>query len=142
MRQRSKTHRVIFHHSLSRDVAAATITKWHKARGFECIGYHFVVRYNGDVEHGRDQAMMGAHAMGRNVDSIGVCITGDFSKTPPSEAQLVAAAKLYAELCETYGERLAIEYHRPAEHASACPGRQMERAKFEALCRAQLRGRV
>ena len=59
-----------------RDDKAADIRRWHKARGFNDIGYHYVVDLDGTIEPGRDVTIAGAHATGQNADSIGVCYIG------------------------------------------------------------------
>ena len=42
--------------------SAAQIDTWHRQRGFHLgIGYHYVVRRNGEVEAGRPEYMVGAH---------------------------------------------------------------------------------
>ena len=57
-------------------VDAETIDFWHRGRGFECIGYHYVILSNGVIELGRDLVYKGAHAIGYNSNSIGVCYIG------------------------------------------------------------------
>lgn len=52
------------------------IRAWHKARGFSDIGYHYVVYRDGTVVEGRDIDIAGAHCMGHNTYSIGVCYVG------------------------------------------------------------------
>ena len=59
-----------------RDVSAATIDEWHKARGWSGIGYHFVVALDGKIEYGRDLNKTGAHVKGHNKSSIGICYIG------------------------------------------------------------------
>lgn len=59
-----------------RDDKAADIRRWHKARGFNDIGYHYVVDLDGTIEPGRDVEIAGAHTTGHNADSIGVCYIG------------------------------------------------------------------
>lgn len=59
-----------------RDDKAADIRRWHKARGFNDIGYHYVVDLDGTIEPGRDVTIAGAHTTGHNADSIGVCYIG------------------------------------------------------------------
>ena len=59
-----------------RDVSAATIDEWHKARGWSGIGYHFVVALDGNIEYGRDLNKTGAHVKGYNKSSIGICYIG------------------------------------------------------------------
>ena len=36
-----------------KDFRAADIDRWHRQQGFRSIGYHFVVRLDGEVERGR-----------------------------------------------------------------------------------------
>ena len=60
---------------------AADIHRWHKEKGWDGIGYHYVICVDGKLEHGRPEYWTGAHAGGHNKDSIGVCLIGrgDFS---------------------------------------------------------------
>ena len=70
---------IVIHCSATRagkNYTAADIDRWHKKRGWACIGYHYVVRLDGTVEKGRDLSRAGAHCAGHNVNSIGVCYIG------------------------------------------------------------------
>ncbi len=59
-----------------REVTASEIDRWHKARGWSGIGYHFVCGINGELEYGRPVEKQGAHCKGHNATSIGVCYIG------------------------------------------------------------------
>lgn len=59
-----------------RDISAAEIRRWHLARGFADIGYHYVVKLDGTVECGRPLCRTGAHCLGHNARSVGVCYIG------------------------------------------------------------------
>ena len=133
MYKKNVTNRVIFHHSLSKDVSATIINNWHIERGFDCIGYHYVVRADGGIEIGRDIKMVGAHAFGKNKDSIGVCITGNFNKHNPTDNQYYAAAYIYLYLCGIYKKRLKIDFHRTG--FEPCPGYKFNRGKLKKLIR-------
>ena len=53
---------IIIHCSATRagqDFTAADIDRWHRARGFRSIGYHFVIRLDGTIEPGRDVSLDG-----------------------------------------------------------------------------------
>lgn len=63
-----------------RDDRAADIRRWHKARGFNDIGYHYVIDLDGTIEAGRDPEIAGAHAQGHNANSIGICYVGGADK--------------------------------------------------------------
>ena len=61
--------------------SAAQIDDWHKRRvthgiHWKGIGYHFVVRRDGTVEKGRPLWEPGAHVVGHNKYSIGICYEG------------------------------------------------------------------
>lgn len=66
------------------DIGAKEIRKWHvQGNGWADIGYHFVIRRNGNVENGRDLDLdgdvfeeIGAHTAGYNENSIGICLAG------------------------------------------------------------------
>jgi N-acetylmuramoyl-L-alanine amidase len=60
-----------------RDVCAAEIKRWHtKERGWNDIGYHYVIDLDGTIEPGRPIEVAGAHCTGNNADSIGICYVG------------------------------------------------------------------
>lgn len=74
-----KVTKIIVHCSAtkaSQRVTVADINKWHKQRGFDCIGYHFVVYQDGTVHLGRKSEVAGAHVTGQNANSIVVCYIG------------------------------------------------------------------
>lgn len=70
---------VIIHCSATKqglDYSAADIDLWHRQQGWKSIGYHFVVRLNGDIERGRSLNQVGAHCYGHNACSVGLCYIG------------------------------------------------------------------
>lgn len=83
-----KIDEIIIHCSATpegRDHSVADITAWHRARGFRTIGYHYLVHIDGRVERGRPESEIGAHCLGHNARSIGVCYVGGLAsdcKTP------------------------------------------------------------
>lgn len=52
------------------------IRRWHLARGFKDIGYHWLIDRDGKVGKGRDMTVQGAHTKGHNRGSIGICLIG------------------------------------------------------------------
>lgn len=90
-----------------RDDKAADIRRWHKARGFNDIGYHYVVDLDGTIEPGRDVTIAGAHTTGNNADSIGVCYIGGADtdmkpKDTRTEEQKTALRLLLKYLVQKY----------------------------------------
>ena len=63
-----------------RDVTVADIDRMHRAKGWKCIGYHYVVYRDGSVHAGRPVSEVGAHVYGHNANSIGVAYVGGAAK--------------------------------------------------------------
>ena len=60
----------------SRNVTVDEIRDWHKDRGFNDIGYHYVIDLDGEVHAGRSIEKPGAHCAKHNIHSIGICYIG------------------------------------------------------------------
>ena len=58
------------------DVDVEKVTTWHKNRGFDTIGYHYLIKRDGTLQVGRDEDVTGAHAVAVNGTSIGVALVG------------------------------------------------------------------
>lgn len=58
------------------NIDAAEIRRWHRAKGWRDIGYHFVIKRNGAVEPGRPVDQPGAHEPRINNRSLAVCLVG------------------------------------------------------------------
>lgn len=74
-----KITEIFIHCSATRegqDYTIEDIRKWHKQRGFNDIGYHYVIYRDGTIHNGRDVDLVGAHCEGHNSHSIGVCYIG------------------------------------------------------------------
>lgn len=64
----------------SMNIGAEEIRQWHIERDWIDIGYHYVIRRDGEIEKGRDVMQAGAHAKGHNFSSIGVCLIGGINE--------------------------------------------------------------
>lgn len=109
----------ILHHSASpATIKVGDIDRWHRARwpnfvsrrGYR-VGYHYVIEADGTTIQTRDHNEEGAHTIGMNRSSIGVCIVGNFNLTDPTTAQLTAWYKLHKELKKEFGD-LPVRPHR------------------------------
>jgi N-acetylmuramoyl-L-alanine amidase len=52
--------------------------RWHRAKNWSDIGYHFVIVPDGEIAKGREVSVIGAHVKGKNRSSIGICLVGGF----------------------------------------------------------------
>ena len=107
------------------DIGVPEIRRAHRQRGFRDIGYHFVVRLDGSVEPGRPLGEIGAHCLGKNRVSIGVCYVGGVEadgKTPAdtrTPAQREALKMLVDELRRIF-PNADVRGHRDFAR-KACP---------------------
>lgn len=100
MRKREKTELLIVHCSDSNpNVTVTDIRSWHIQRGWEDIGYHYVIYKDGSVHEGRPLEMIGAHCENDNHNSVGICLCG--RENFPKE-QLDALRKLLFQLMEVW----------------------------------------
>ena len=74
------------------------LDKMHRAKGWNGCGYHYYITRDGQLHFGRPEEMVGAHAVGYNLHSLGVCYEGgldehgksDDTRTPAQRAALIA----------------------------------------------------
>jgi len=106
--------------------SAKKINGWHHDREFQNgIGYHYVVRRDGSIEPGRPLEMIGAHVVGHNRHSIGICYEGGLNsfgedadtRTPE---QKVTLRKLLEELHRKFPKALIVG-HRDLNPGKRCP---------------------
>ena len=71
--------------SANADIGAVEIDQMHKARGWQGIGYHIVIRRNGKVDLGEDLKRRGAHVKSHNYESVGICLIGGIDKIGEAE---------------------------------------------------------
>ena len=132
---------IVLHCSATKEgqrVTVEQIDKWHKARGFRKIGYHYLIMLDGEICKGRDLAEIGAHVAGSNANSIGICYVGGLDaagkpKDTRTEQQKAAMFYLLQQLREQF-PKAQILGHRdfspdrngngiiePWEGMKACP---------------------
>jgi N-acetylmuramoyl-L-alanine amidase len=84
------------------DTTVSQIDQWHRNRGFKMIGYHYVVRLGGAIEKGRNESDIGAHTLGLNSMSIGICFSGNGDFHPWTPEQTSAGLNLIRTLMQKY----------------------------------------
>lgn len=111
----------------SADIGRKEIDRWHRTRGFLCIGYHYVIRRDGTVEEGRPEEQIGAHAEGFNKDSIAICLVGGVAadcKTPEANftpAQFASLKLRLSEFAKKYPQAEVLGHRDLPRVAKACP---------------------
>ena len=106
--------------------SAAQIDTWHRQRGFHLgIGYHYVIRRNGEIEAGRPEYLVGAHCKDHNAHSIGVCYEGGLNaRGQPADTRTEAQKKTLLSLLRAlkvdYPDALIVGHH-DLNPLKACP---------------------
>lgn len=120
--------KIIIHCSASKenqDIGAKEIDAWHKKCGWDGIGYHFVIRRNGETEQGRALEKAGAHCRGQNKNSIGICLAGGIDENGRAEnnftpKQFQSLRELVAELQGKYPKASVHGHNEFAPKACPC----------------------
>lgn len=108
-----------------KDFTVDDIRRWHLARKFADIGYHYVIYRDGSVHKGRAENIAGAHCLGHNANSIGICYIGGVAKdgkTPKdtrTPQQKTALRQLVNQLKFYYAHATVHGHNEFA--AKACP---------------------
>lgn len=90
------------------------VDEYHKSLGWGKIGYHYFIDKKGKITMGRNDDEVGAHTIGKNTMSLGICLAGNFDATLPTEAQKNALGILL--------KKKTIEYKISPE--DICPHRE------------------
>lgn len=111
---------------LSQRVSVEDIDRWHKAKGWSGIGYHWYVDRDGHIFPGRSEREAGAHVRGYNRCSIGICYEGGLdeqgnsadTRTPAQKAALLFIIK---DLKQSYPNAIVLGHRDfPGVHKD-CP---------------------
>ena len=119
--KRAVTTDIILHHAAASG-SVVQIHNHHKnTNKWAGIGYHYYVRKDGSVWRGRPEDAIGAHTIGHNSTSIGICFEGNFETDTMSAAQLKAGRELIGDIMQRY-PGIKVSGHRDND-TTACPGK-------------------
>ena len=121
---------IIIHHSNKIFDHPLLIKLRHKfLRGWHDTGYHFIIgngifTKNGAIFSARPTKYVGAHALGYNKNSIGVCLIGNFDYCVPTFKQYRSLIRLLSFLKEKYHipNDHILGHRETAECTKTCPG--------------------
>ena len=142
---RNQWYWIVIHHSATPDGGARKFDKMHREKGWDELGYHFVIGNGTDTRDGQIEVgprwpkqKWGAHdrtpGNQYNEHGIGICLVGNFDVSHPTPSQIRSLERLVAYLMKTY--------HISADHvlghgetkATDCPGRFMNVAMVRRAC--------
>lgn len=99
------------------------IREWHTSppRNWSDVGYHYVVLINGDVQKGRLDHVVGAHASGHNSNSIGICYIGGKGEDTRTLQQKVSIETLLRYLKLMYPDAEILGHRDLPNVSKSCP---------------------
>lgn len=114
---------------------ASDIDRWHKKNGWSMIGYNYVICLDGTLEKGREEGTVGAHTVGHNSKSIGICYIGGLDKNGKAkdtrtDKQKATLWKLLITLIKKYPKATIHGHNEFANKACPCFDVQKEYANI------------
>jgi hypothetical protein len=108
MRTHADIRRLVIHHTATpANISVQRIADFQvKQRDLPGISYHFCVTAEGEIFQTQYLETVAAHAGSNSPDSVGICLIGNFTSSPPPKPQLDAAARLVAQLLLMLGLNL------------------------------------
>jgi hypothetical protein len=126
---------IVIHHSANDKDTPRSMDAWHRQRGWECLGYDFVIGNGVGYPDGQvfvgprwTQQKVGAHCKTPgayyNEHGIGICLIGNMEDHRPTPRQMETLARLVVFLQGQCGiPQNKILMHGGITHKTACPGR-------------------
>ena len=148
---RDRWEGIIIHHTATNRGCASYLDTLHRQRGWDGLGYDFVVNNGTDAPDGLVEVgwrwtvqREGAHcriegdqANYWNEHTIGIALVGNFENYAPTPAQYASSVELVRFLMDRYNISLdQIKGHRDIE-PTACPGANFPMERFKQMLRAR-----
>lgn len=123
MPRQELTH-IILHHTAAEEKNTAQIRRYHQSKGWQDIGYDYVIEKDGKTVEGRSLSIDGAHAgiSYYNQHGIGIAVIGNLSKRDMYPSQFSALVELLINLVDKW--KIAPDHillHREIKKTE-CPG--------------------
>ena len=127
---------IAVHHSQRKIDSVKRIKNLHiKIRGWEDIGYHYLIDKKGKIYFGRSEKFIGAHVFGYNKNSIGLCLIGNFDEEKPTKKQIQTLIKFLKEKVRKFKIPIKnILGHREFLNVTkTCPGKFIDMEKIRRM---------
>lgn len=131
--------RVVVHHSAMTRIInqAKMIDKYHRSKGWNGMGYNFLIEKNGDIKQSRLIYEELAQAKGYNFDSVAICFAGSFDLETEnlSRQQVESFRVLNKWIKEIVGKKKLVKHSElDPERKPLCPSidfKELEKEEIE-----------
>jgi N-acetylmuramoyl-L-alanine amidase len=137
-----KIEYIIIHHT-DRNIDFPSFIKLRHRylRGWDDIGYHYLIgntrpfTKNGKLYSGRSEELKGAHTLGYNNNSLGICLIGNYDNSFVSEKQFETLFSLLEQKIKQYNVPVNnVKGHNEFLGVDrSCPGRLVNMAYIRAV---------
>jgi hypothetical protein len=128
---------IVIHHSATTTGGAAAFDKDHRAKGWDELGYDFVIGNGTDTPDGLIEVgprwtkqKIGAHAKTPdnyyNEYGVGICLVGNFMEERPTPRQIQSLIRLTSYLMKTYHIPPQDVLGHGDTKATECPGKYLD----------------
>ncbi|MFO7869530.1 MAG: N-acetylmuramoyl-L-alanine amidase [Bacteroidales bacterium] len=149
-RIRTETKHIIIHHSAGSnnqtnytDIIRNIYIDHTTNNGWDDIGYNYLIAQNGAIYAGRDPGdyeqdmVQGAHFVGKNAHTLGICILGNYEEVPVPDTAYQLLQKLVSWKCGKDSLQPLLTAYHPANSnlpviaghrdggATLCPGEHL-----------------
>jgi len=105
-----------------------SIDRYHvKTKGWNAIGYHFIIGTEGEIYEGRPETVVGAHVKNDNTNNIGINIYCNSNVEVPTDAQIKSLKDLLIYLTNKYNINDKRIYGHNQLGNTDCPGSNLKR---------------
>lgn len=121
---RQINHIVIHHSASSLKTTAEDIAGWHIEKGWTGPGYHFCIESDGKLIMTRTIDRVGAHVLGHNDHTLGVCLVGDNTTARDRwvAPQIETLKRTLSVLGVIFPESKVLGHRDLPDTATECPG--------------------
>jgi N-acetylmuramoyl-L-alanine amidase len=138
-----KIDTIVIHCSATEYGNKTLFKKWHKKRGWDDVGYHFIITNSypkkkdwdgkspdfasdGRIEKGRPIEKAGAHVRLHNDYTIGICLVGDRTFTAKQFGALKKLVKTISVQFNIISVKGHYEFDTAREQGKTCPNIDMD----------------
>ena len=131
---------IVFHHTYAENLSPEEINDIHKESGWDGIGYHYYIRKDGTIYSGRPEECIGSHVYGKNKDSLGICLEGNFEKEEPTKEEIESLVDLSVYLILKYNISRCKSHNDL--YNTLCPGRLFPIEEIEDRIRTKIENMI
>ena len=128
-RDENTINSIVIHHDAIKQnghLRIKDIVKYHLTeRNYPSVAYHYYIDSEGTIYHLVASNIVTYHTIGANLNSLGICLNGNFNEEDPTELQKRSLKVLINWLKGQYNIQ-NVNLHRELNPETDCPGKNFK----------------